>query len=209
MDDEKNREMPEADAPGSRNDAPQPANDVWAAPEGVEAADAERVAALEAEVAELKSQHLRDLAEMENVRRRAQRDREDAAKFGASSMARDLLSVADNLRRALDSVPPEAREGDVAMANLLQGVELVERELLRALEKHCIQKIEPKPGERFDHNLHQAMFELENTGQEAGSIVQVMQPGYVMHGRLLRAAMVGVAKGGPSAAPGETLDTII
>ena len=154
---------------------------------------ADRVAALEAEIQELKDQHLRDLAEMENVRRRAQRDREDAAKFGASNMARDLLSVADNLRRALESVPAESRD-DTVTANLLTGVELVERELLRAFEKHGIQRIDPKPGDRFDHNVHQAMFELENTGQPPGSIANVMQAGYVMHGRLLRAAMVGVAK---------------
>ena len=205
-----NEELPEADAPGSAAmNSGQPANDGWQDPALAQAADAERLAALEAEIGELKNQHLRDLAEMENVRRRAQRDREDAAKFGASNMARDLLPVADNLRRALDSVPAETRASDPAVANLLEGVELVERELLRAFEKHGIKKIDPKPGERFDHNLHQAMFELENTGQAAGSIVQVMQPGYVMHGRLLRAAMVGVAKGGAAGdGEGQRLDTV-
>ena len=113
MDETKaNQQMPEADAPGSNPDATKAAaNDAWGEPEIAEGADADLLTALEAEVAELKGQHLRDLAEMENVRRRAQRDREEASKFGASSMARDLLTVADNLRRALDSVPVgDARE---------------------------------------------------------------------------------------------------
>ena len=157
-------------------------------------AQAERIAALEAELVELKGQRLRDLAEMENVRRRAQRDREDAAKFGASALARDLLTVADNLRRAIEAVPAETRADDQAVASLLSGVELVERELLHAFEKHGITKVDPQLGERFDHNLHQAMFEVDNSGQPPGSIAHVMQAGYVMHGRLLRPAMVGVAK---------------
>src|SRR5690606_3798982 len=100
-------------------------------------------------------------------------------------------------RRALESVPAEVRNEEGPVAMLLSGVELVERELLHAFEKHGIRKVEPQPGDRFDHNVHQAMFEVENSGQPAGAVVQVMQPGYVMHGRLLRPAMVGVAKGEP------------
>ncbi len=160
-------------------------------------AAAERIAALEREVAELKDQHLRALADAENARRRAQRDREDAAKFGATGLARDLLSVADNLRRAIESVPEDARAGDAALESLVSGVEMVERELLSAFGKHGIEKIVPE-GERFDPNLHQAMFEVEDSGQPAGTVVQVLQPGYIINGRLLRAAMVGVAKGEPA-----------
>jgi molecular chaperone GrpE len=153
----------------------------------------ERAAELESEVAKLKDQLLRALAEQENIRRRAQREREDAVKYAAQKFANDLLSAADNLRRALDSAP-SAQAQDEFTKTLLAGVAATERELLGAFEKHGIQRIDPA-GEKFDHNLHQAMFELENTGKPAGTIVQVLAPGYVLQDRLLRAAMVGVAKG--------------
>jgi molecular chaperone GrpE len=153
---------------------------------------AERLAVTEAELAEAKDRALRALAEVENIRRRAERERADAAKYGASNLAKDLVNVADNLRRALDSVP-QGQAGDELMRTLLEGVGATERELLAAFERHGIRRIDPK-GERFDHNLHQAMFEVENTGQPSGTVVQVLQPGYVMHDRLLRPAMVGVAK---------------
>jgi molecular chaperone GrpE len=153
----------------------------------------QRLAAAEAELADAKDRQLRALAEVENVRRRAQRDLTDAQRYGASSFAKDLLNVADNLRRALASLPEEQVQ-DEAVRNLLVGVEATERELLGAFERHGLRRIEPQPGERFDHNVHQAMFEVENTAQPPGSVVQVLQPGYVMHDRLLRPAMVGVAK---------------
>jgi molecular chaperone GrpE len=152
----------------------------------------ERLAAAEAELADSKDRLLRALAETENVRRRAERERADAAKYGASALARDLLNVADNLRRALDSLP-EAQAADERTRNLLQGVAATERELLAAFERNGIRRIAPA-GERFDHNLHQAIFELESTDQPPGTVVQVLQPGYVMHDRLLRPAMVAVAK---------------
>lgn len=178
-------------------DAPERQEGEQAAPGGWGGGGAaERIAALEQELAEAKDQQLRALAEAENARRRAQRDRDDAAKFGATGLARDLLSVADNLRRAIESVPAEARSADPNIENLISGVEMVEREFLSAFEKHRIQKVVPE-GEKFDANLHQAMFEVENTGQPPGTVVQVLQPGYVLNGRLLRAAMVGVAKGEP------------
>jgi molecular chaperone GrpE len=153
-----------------------------------------RVAELEAEVAKYKDQALRALAEQENVRRRAQRDREDALKFATSGFAKDLVSVADNLRRAIDSVPEAQAASNELVKTLLSGVSATERELLGAFEKHGIRKIDPQ-GEKFDHNLHQAIFELENTGKPAGTVVQVLQAGYTIHDRLLREAMVGVAKG--------------
>jgi molecular chaperone GrpE len=153
----------------------------------------EQLRAIEAELADAKDKLLRALAETENVRRRAQRDREDATRYGAAKFAGDMLSVADNLHRAIESAPQgEGQSGPVG--NLVAGVAATERELLAALERHGVKKIDPRPGERFDPNFHEAMFEVENTGQPAGSIVQVLQPGYVIHDRLLRAAMVGVAK---------------
>jgi molecular chaperone GrpE len=158
-----------------------------------------RIAALEAEVAELKDRGLRALAEVENTRRRAERDRADAQKYAVSGFARDLLAAADNLRRALDSLPASEAKDDKTRS-LLEGVAATERELLAAFERNGLKRIDPK-GEKFDHNLHQAIFEAENTGQSAGTIVEVLQPGYVLHDRLLRPAMVGVAKGGAAAEP--------
>lgn len=178
------------------------------ATEGTQAAgDAgDRVAQLEAEVASLKDQLLRQMAEVENTRRRAQRDREDASKFAVSSFAKELVTVADNLRRALDAVPPEGREHDEMLKSLAVGVEATERQLLSAFERAGIKKIDPT-GELFDPNFHQVMFEIEHTGKPAGTVVQVLQPGYTIHGRLLREAMVGVAKAGPNEAGGQHVDT--
>jgi molecular chaperone GrpE len=154
-----------------------------------------RAAELEAELADYKDRLLRALAETENVRRRAQREREDASKYAIAGFAKDLLSAADNLRRALESLPePEAK--DERTRNLLAGVAATERELLGVFERHGIKRIDPK-GESFDHNFHQAIFEIERSDQPGGSVVEVLQPGYVLHDRLLRPAMVGVSKGGP------------
>ncbi len=177
---------------------------------GAEAAAAappeERVAQLEAEVASLKDQLLRSMAEVENTRRRAQRDREDASKYAVSSFAKELTAVADNLRRALEAVPAEGREQDEMLKSLAVGVEATERQLFAAFDRAGIKKIDPT-GELFDPNFHQVMFEIENTGKPAGTVVQVLQPGYTIHGRLLREAMVGVAKAGPNDAGGQHVDT--
>jgi molecular chaperone GrpE len=154
-----------------------------------------RAADLEAELAEYKDRLLRALAETENVRRRSQREREDASKYAIAGFAKDLLSAADNLRRALESLP-ESEAMDQRTRSLLAGVAATERELLGVFERHGIKRIDPK-GEVFDHNFHQAIFEAERPDHPAGSVVEVLQPGYVLHDRLLRPAMVGVAKGGP------------
>src|SRR3954454_20766419 len=153
-----------------------------------------RATELEAELAEYKDRLLRALAETENVRRRAQREREDASKYAVAGFAKDLLSAADNLRRALQSLP-EAEVRDDRTRGLLEGVAATERELLGVFERHGIKRLDPK-GERFDHNFHQAIFEADRPDQPGGTIVEVLQPGYVLHDRLLRPAMVGVAKGG-------------
>src|SRR3954453_8790600 len=133
----------------------------------------------EAEAADFKDKALRAMAEVENIRRRAQRERDDAVKYAATNIARDLLSTADNLRRALASVN-EAQLADEGMKSLVTGVAATERELLAAFEKNGIRRLDPK-GERFDHNFHQAIFEVENTGKPAGTVVEVLQPGYVLH----------------------------
>ena len=158
-----------------------------------------RLAAAEAKAAEMSDKALRAMAEVENTRRRLERERDEARKYAAGNFARDLLSTADNLHRALASVA-EGQVRDDVTRNLLAGVAATERELAAAFEKHGLKRIDPK-GERFDHNFHQAIFEAENTGQPAGTIVEVLQPGYLHHDRLLRPAMVGVAKGGAAAAP--------
>lgn len=151
--------------------------------------------ALETELAETKDRLLRALAETENVRRRAEREREDLRKYAVSGFAKDLLSAADNLRRALDSLP-ESEVRDDKVRGLLEGVAATERELLAVFERHGIRRIDPK-GERFDHNLHQAIFETETADAPPGTIAEVLQPGYVIHDRLLRPAMVGIAKEAP------------
>jgi molecular chaperone GrpE len=156
------------------------------------------VAMLTAEAASLKDQLLRALAETDNTRRRAERDRAEASKYGVSGLARDLLVIVDNLRRAIESVP-EDRRGEESIAALLTGVEMIEREFLNLLERYGVKRIEAL-GEKFDHNLHQAMFEVPTADQPDGTVAQVMQPGYVIADRLLRPALVGVAKAPP---PGE------
>lgn len=187
------------------NDTPRPdaaatpaENDKTAAP--AEAA-VDPVAAAQQEAASLKDKLLRALADMENLRRRTEREVADARLYGISSFARDILGVADNMRRALDAVGPELRAtADAGVKALVEGVELTERELLKSLEKSGIKKIEPL-GEKFDPNIHQAMYEVPDASVPAGSVVQVVQPGYLINERVLRPALVGVSKGGPKTAP--------
>jgi molecular chaperone GrpE len=148
---------------------------------------------LQAELEETRDRLLRALAELENLRRRKEREVEDARRYAMAGFARELLDVADNLSRALDSIPPEARESDL-LKTLIEGVAMTERALLASFERHRISKVIPEVGARFDHNLHQAMFEVATDQQPPGTVAQVMQPGYVIADRLLRPAMVGVAK---------------
>jgi len=151
--------------------------------------------------AELKDRLLRTLADMDNMRKRTAREVADAQLRGITSFAQDMLGVADNMRRALDAVSPEARHGaQAAVTALIDGIELTERELLKALEKNGVRQFAPQ-GEKFDPNLHQAIFEVPDASVPAGSVVQVVQPGYMIGDRVLRPAMVGVSKGGPKSAP--------
>ena len=142
---------------------------------------------------ELRDQLLRALADNENIRRRAKKDVQEASQFAITNFARDLLSVADNMNRALTSIPSEALEENEALVAIVNGVEMTARELESTLGKYKIKKIDPL-GERFDYNFHQAMFETKDSNQEDGTIVEVLQPGYILGERLLRPAMVGVAK---------------
>lgn len=196
--------MEEKDERAGTGPTATPANDAGIAagiePEADAAAAAapsaeERLGTIEAELVDTKDRLLRALAETENVRRRLQRERDDAQKYAIGGFAKDLLSVVDNLRRALDAMP-EADIGDSKARGLRDGVAATERELLAAFERHGLRRIDPQ-GERFDHNFHQAVFEAERPDVPSGTVVEVLQPGYLLHGRLLRPAMVGVAKGGP------------
>lgn len=164
--------------------------------------EAEERARLEAENSEMKDRVLRTLAEMENLRKRTEREVADARAYAVTSFARDLLAVADNLDRALGAVPAE-EAGEGALKALIEGVEMTGRDFASTLAKHGVARIEPKPGERFDPNLHQAMFEVPDPTQPAGNVVQVVQQGYTVSGRLLRPALVGVSAGGPKAGAAE------
>ncbi len=172
----------------------------------IDAADlapADPVAALEAEKLELKDKLLRSLADMENLRRRTEREMADAKAYAVTSFARDMLSVADNLRRALESLGADAAgSADAATKAMIEGVELTERELVKTLDKHGVKKLEPL-GQKFDPNMHQAMFEAPDPAHAKGHVVAVIQTGYAINGRVLRPALVGVSSGAPKTGAGE------
>src|SRR5881227_1454375 len=155
--------------------------------------------ALAKEAAEARDKMLRTLAEMENLRKRTVREVSDARTYGISGFARDVLDIADNLQRALDAVPAEARAAaDPGLKALIEGVELTERSLLNALEKNGVRKFEPS-GEKFDPNFQQAMYEVPDPSVPPGTIAQVVQAGYMIGERVLRPALVAVSKGGAKA----------
>jgi molecular chaperone GrpE len=159
------------------------------------------IEALNAENTQLKDKVLRTLADMENLRRRTEKEVADARVYATTNFARDILNVADNVRRALESVPAEAAaSAEGALKALMEGIDLTERDLLKTLERHGIRKLEPK-GEKFDPNLHQAMFEIPDPTVPNGTVREVVQAGFVIGDRVLRPALVGVAKGG--AKPGD------
>jgi molecular chaperone GrpE len=188
----------EAEQPGAAGAEPTP-----------DAPRTPREAELEAELADAKDRLLRALAETENLRRRSFRDLEEAHKYAITGFARELLEVADNLSRALDAVPPRARDEIDFVRNLADGVAMTEKALLACFERHNIAKVIPEVGEKFDHNRHQAMFEVVTADQAPGTVAQVLQPGYTLAERLLRPALVGVAKApadGPGAPGGEAVD---
>ena len=179
-----------------------------AQPETAQPKTAERdafavIEALNAENSQLKDRVLRTLAEMENLRRRTEREVSDAKTYGVTSFARDMLTVVDNLARALEHLPAEARaNAEPSIRSMIEGVELTARDLEAVLGRHGVKKLDPK-GQKFDPNLHQAIFEAPDETVPAGTVSQVVQSGWTIGDRVLRPAMVGVSKGGPKAAPKE------
>ena len=158
------------------------------------------------EAADYRDKLLRTLAEMENLRKRTEREIADARAYGITGFARDVLAVADNMHRALETIDPALRESaDAKVKSLIEGVELTERELLKALEKHGVKKFSPE-GQKFDPNVHQAMFEMEHPELPPGHVAQVMQAGYMIGERVLRPAMVGVVKAAPKPKPAAAND---
>lgn len=195
---EANEPAPESATPSSQR--PQ---DAAAA---ADAASAERsvqevVAALQAEVEGLKDKWLRAQAEMENTRRRAEREREEAAKYAITKFAKDIVDVGDNFQRCIDAVPPGAAERDSNLKSFLEGVMMTERELLNVLERHGIKRLQPM-NEPFNPHLHEAVRQVPRTDVPNGTIVEVYQAGYTIEERVLRPAMVGVAMGGPKPSDG-------
>ena len=190
--------QPKAEAPETEG---PPAPDAPAAPEG------ERLTALAAEAADLKNKLLRTLAEMENLRRRTEREIADARQYAVANFARDMLTVGDNLRRAIDAVPPELRDGrDPALSALIEGVEVTEKGLQQALNKHGVRRIETL-GQKFDPGMHQAMYEVEAANAAPGSVAEEIQAGYAIGERVLRPALVAVAKRASKAAQATPAET--
>jgi len=192
---EKNKETPAVDAEDIRN----PEEEVAEA-EAVDTPDAPRETEAELspeeKLADLNDKLLRALAESENVRRRAQRDKEDAAKYAIANFARDMVLVADNMRRAMASVDADARRKDPALEQVMVGLEMTERDMLATFERFGIKAIDAMD-QKFDHNFHEAMFEVDDPSKPNATVVQGVETGYVLNDRLLRPAKVGVSKGGP------------
>lgn len=201
-DEKKTEQTPESEA--ARQDGePRAANDTGAKPdEAAHAAQADEPASeagsLEERVHELEERLKRSVAEQENLRKRMEREKADVAKYAVSNFAREVLGIADNIQRAIEAVPREAAEKDSALKTFLDGIEVTERELHKAMERQGIAKLDPE-GEKFDPNFHQAMFEIPTRDMPSGMVAQVVQPGYLLEDRVLRPAMVGVSKAAPAA----------
>jgi molecular chaperone GrpE len=157
-------------------------------------------------IAELEERHVRLLAEMENLRRRTEREKTDTAKFAITRFARDVLTVADNFQRAIDSVPTDVAAGNETLASFLDGIRLTEQELLNVLDRHGVKRVDPAMGDKFDPNIHQAMMQAPSAEVPAGHILQVFQPAYLIEDRILRAAAVVVSTGAPQPAANDVPD---
>lgn len=197
MTEETNKNGPDAAATEAEATATTEQGQVAKESEAGSAQENDPIDALKAENADLRDRFLRLAAEMDNLRRRTDREIKDAKSYAVTGFARDMLSVSDNLRRAIETLPDEARAGaDATVTALIEGVEMTERGMLATLERHGVRKIEAE-GQKFDPNFHQAMFEVPNPNVPNNTVVQVVQAGYAIGERVLRPAMVGVAKGGP------------
>ncbi len=153
----------------------------------------DRIAELEAQIVTLKDQWVRAVAETDNLRKRAERDQQETAKYAASGFARDMVNVMENVKRAAETITAEKREANELLKTIGEGLDMSVQELNGIFERHGVKRIDPM-GEKFDHNNHQAVVQVVHPGAEAGTVVQVVQSGYIMHDRLLRPAMVAVAK---------------
>ncbi len=183
--------------------APDPNAQEGQAPADLEAT----IDTLKGQIGDLTDRLLRAHAEMDNLRKRAEREKEETSKYAITRFARDVVTVADNFERAVQAVPPGAAEQDSALKSLVEGVSMTEREFLNVLERYGVKRIAPK-GEMFNPHQHQAMMEMQNLDVAPGTVLEVFQPGYLIEDRILRPAMVVVAKGGPKAAkPGEAPDS--
>lgn len=197
MTEETNKNGPDAAATEAEATATTEEGQVANESEAGAAQEIDPIDALKAENADLRDRFLRLAAEMDNLRRRTDREIKDAKSYAVTGFARDMLSVSDNLRRAIETLPEEARAAaDATLTALIEGVEMTERGMLATLERHGVRKIEAE-GQKFDPNFHQAMFEVPNPNVPNNTVVQVVQAGYAIGERVLRPAMVGVAKGGP------------
>lgn len=195
------QEPPESQAPESAAPDAAPAG-----PSPLEQALLQ-ISELQQQMAAVKDQGLRALAEADNTRKRALKDREDATKYAISNFARDLLDYADNFNRAIDSVPEDLKNsGDDRITNLVTGLEAMQRQLLQTLEKNGVRKLEPRD-EPFNPHFHEVMFEVPGTGKPAGTIIQLVDAGYILHDRLLRPARVGVAKDEGQGSAAHNIDT--
>lgn len=160
-----------------------------------------KLAELQAKHDEMKDNMIRALAEADNTRKRAAKEVEDANRYGISSLAKDLIAVLENLQRAIDTAPQGENQ---AVKDFIEGINLTKKELANIFERRGIKRVEPKPGDKFDHNLHQAVAQVEDHKYEPGAVLQVIQSGYIIHDRLLRPAMVTVSKGAPQQASVDT-----
>ncbi len=194
----------------ARDDAESKAGSTASAAEQAAASEAKAQAAEAAEQAgspderikQLEERLKRAIAEQENLRKRMEREKADTARYAIANFAREVLGIADNIQRAIDAVPKDAAANDQALKTFLEGIEVTERELHKAMERHGIARLNPE-GEKFDPNYHQAMFEIPTADMPSGMVMQVVQPGYLLEDRVLRPALVGVSKAAPAASGGE------
>ena len=191
MNEENNKKTEEQDLETPTSETKEQASEQDQETEKVETSE-DIIDKLNEEISSLKDQRLRAIAELENFRKRAEKDQSDALKYGISNFAKEIINISDNIERAQSSIPEEAKNNET-IKPVIEGIDLIAQSVVTTFEKIGIKKIESL-NEKFDHNLHQAMMEIENNDLEPGTIVQELIPGYTLHDRLLRPAMVGVSK---------------
>ena len=192
MSEENNNKLEEQDLENPTSEKEEQVSEEPKDQEEAEISPEDLIKKLNEEITDLKDQRLRAIAELENFRKRAEKDQSDALKYGISNFAKEIINIRDNIERAQSSISDEAKNNE-AIKSVIEGIDLIAQSVVSTFEKIGIKKIESL-NEKFDHNLHQAMMEIENEELEPGTIVQELIPGYTLHDRLLRPAMVGVSK---------------